>query len=91
MWKPIFGSGKAVVLDIIFFVAKCITDIESKGVYAEFLTKKQHYWKKIVTGGLIDTNFEDNEVCDVGMAETRSEDNNLFDFVLWKRRIIWWR
>ena len=31
---PIFGSGKAVLLDIIFCVAKGISYLEAKGVYA---------------------------------------------------------
>ena len=38
---PIFGSGKAVVLDSGFCVAKGITDIEAKGVYTTALINKR--------------------------------------------------
>ena len=34
MYRPIFGTGKGVVLEIEFFVAKGIIDLESKDVYA---------------------------------------------------------
>ena len=27
MCRPVFGTGKAVVLDSVFFVAKCITEL----------------------------------------------------------------
>ena len=78
MCRPIFGSGNAVVLDSGFCVAKGITEIESKGVYAGALIKKQSYWPKGVPGDLIDTHFEDKEVGDVGMIEARTEDKKLF-------------
>ena len=42
MCRPTFGSGKSVVLDSGFYVAKGITEIKSKGVYAEALIKKRH-------------------------------------------------
>ena len=43
MCRTIFGSGKAVVLDSDFFVAKGITELESKGVYEIALIKKRRY------------------------------------------------
>ena len=52
--RPTFGSGKAVVLYSGFFIAKGIIDIEYKGVYAEDLIKKRHYWPNGVHGELID-------------------------------------
>ena len=55
--RPIFGSGKAVGLGSGFFVTKGITYIEAKGVYAESLIKKWHYWYKLVPDELIDTYF----------------------------------
>ena len=84
MCRPIFGSGEAVVLGSIFCVAKVITGLESKGVYAEALIKKQRYWPKGVPGGIYDTHFEDKEVCDVVMIELRTEDNNLSKIFLMK-------
>ena len=44
--RPIFGSGKAVVLDSGFFVAKGSTEIEARGVYAAALIKKRSYRPK---------------------------------------------
>ena len=69
MCRPIFGSGKDVILDSGFFFTKGITELESKGVYAAALIKKRRYWPKVVPGDLIDTHFEDKEVSDVVMIE----------------------
>ena len=42
MCRPIFGSSKAVVLDSVFCVAKFITEIKPKGVYAVAMIKKRN-------------------------------------------------
>ena len=42
MCKPIFVTGKAVVLYSGFCVENCITDIDLKGAYAISLIKKRH-------------------------------------------------
>ena len=78
MCRPIFGIAKAVVLDIVFCVAKGSTKIESKGVYVEALIKRRHYWPKLVTGDLIDNHFQDKEVSDLGMLESRTQENKTF-------------
>ena len=67
--RPIFGSGKAVVSDSVFFVSKGITEIGVKGAYVADLIKKKRYCLKGVTGDLIDTHFEYKEVGDVGIIE----------------------
>ena len=67
MCRHIFVSGKAVVFDSGFCVDKGLTDLKSKGVYAEYLIKKWYYCPKGVPGHLIDTNFKDKEVRVVGM------------------------
>ena len=41
MCRPIFGSGKDVVLDSRFCVAKIITELGAKGVYAGYTVKNQ--------------------------------------------------
>ena len=46
-------------MDSVFCVEKGITELESKGVYAEGLIKGRRYWPKGVTGDLIDAHFED--------------------------------
>ena len=78
MCRHIFVSGKAVVLDSGFCVAKVIIEIGSKGVYTEDLNKNKSYLTKEGTGELIDTHFEDKDVGDFGMIEAITEDNNLF-------------
>ena len=46
MCRHIFVSGKAVVLDSGLCVAKFITELEAKGVYAGELINKRHCWPK---------------------------------------------
>ena len=78
MCRPISVSGKAVVLDSEFCVTKGIKELKSKCVYAAALIKRWRYWPKGVPSDLIDTNFEDKEVSDVGMIESRTKDINVF-------------
>ena len=78
MCRPIFGSGKAVVLDSVFCVAKGITELKDKVVYVGALIKKRHYWPKWVPGELSDTNIEDKEVVDVRIFGARTQDNKSF-------------
>ena len=72
MYRPIFGTGKGVVLEIEFFVAKGIIDLESKDVYAGALIKKQCYFPKGVPGDHIDTQFQNKEVSDDNMLEAKT-------------------
>ena len=66
-------------MDSGFCVAKAITDIESKCVYAASLINKRPYWPRGVPGNLIDTHFEDKKFGDIVMIEARNEDNNFFE------------
>ena len=75
---PIFGSGKYVLLDSGFCANNGITDLKDKYSYVADLIKKCRYWPKLVPGDLIDTCFGDKQVSDVGMIETKTEDNKLF-------------
>ena len=47
----------AVVLESEFYVAKVITDLESKGVYVGYLIKKWSYWKNELLADLLILNF----------------------------------
>ena len=78
--RPIFGSEKAVVLVSVFCVAKVITELEYKSVYAADLINKRRYWSKGFPGNLINTHFEDKEVGAVAMIDARTEDNNLLKY-----------
>ena len=53
--RPIFGSGKAVVLDDGFFVDKGVTNLEDKGIYEAYISRKRRYYQKGVPEDLIDT------------------------------------
>ena len=41
MCRPIFGQGKSVVLDSVFYVAKGITKLKAKGAHVRDLIKKR--------------------------------------------------
>ena len=58
MCKPIFGSGKAVVFDSVFFVAKGIVEFEARDVYGGAFVKKRRYLPNHVPDDDIDNNFE---------------------------------
>ena len=58
MCKSIFCSGKAVVFDSGFYIAKGIVELEAKGVYGGALIKKRKYWPMNVPGDEIDKHFE---------------------------------
>ena len=57
MCRPIFGSGKAVVLYSGFCVTKGITELESKSFNDIALIKKQRCYLEVVPCDLIDTHF----------------------------------
>ena len=84
MGGPIFGSGKAIVLYIVFCVAKGITYLKDKGVYVADLINKRRYWPKGIPGDLLDTHFEDKDIGNVGMIEVRTEDDKLFKIFFMK-------
>ena len=54
MCKPIFSTGKCVVLDSGFCVSKGITALLEFGVYAAALINNQKYWPKGVPGDAIE-------------------------------------
>ena len=84
MCQPIFGTGKAVVLDSGFCVAKGIVALEAKGVFAGALIKKRRYWPKGVPGALIDEHFENMEVGDVDMVMAATEEGKPFKIFCFK-------
>ena len=62
MCKTIFGSGKDVVFDSGFCVAKGFVELEDRGVYGGAMIKKRQYWPRNVPGDDIDKHFEGKEV-----------------------------
>ena len=78
MFKPIFGSGKAVVFDSGFCVAKGVVELEARGVYGWALIKKQQYWPNNVPGDDIDNNFEGKEVGVIYYLEMKTYEGKAF-------------
>ena len=71
MTKPIHGTGKVVVMDSGFCVAKGIVEMEKKGVYGQALIKKRRYWPKFIPGDEIDQMFQDKEVGDTAVCQVK--------------------
>ena len=67
MWimKPLFGTGKAVVMDSVFYVMKGLVGMLYHGVYGTTVIKKKRYWTKYCNGDSIEACFRDKEVGDV--------------------------
>ena len=82
--KPIFGTGKAVILESGFCVTKDINEKEAKGFYVGYLIKKRCYWPKGVPINLIDTHFQHKEVGDDDIIEARTQENNLFQIFFYE-------
>ena len=74
MCKPIFSTGKYVVLDNEFCVSKGIKSLLEFGVYAAGLTNKRKYRPKGVPGDDIDQYFSDKDVNYVDILECINED-----------------
>ena len=60
--KPVWGTGKLVVLDSGFCVLQSLVELKKKGVYAHALIKKRRYWLKHVPGDDIIMHFTEKKV-----------------------------
>ena len=69
MCKTLYGTGKALVMDIGFCVSRGIFELEQKGVYGASLIKKKIYCPKGDPGAAIDAHFEDKDVKHCDMLE----------------------
>jgi hypothetical protein len=57
--RPIWNSGKVVILDSGFCVLKAIIELKKKGVFASALIKKRRFWPKGINGDEITSHFDD--------------------------------
>ena len=78
MYKPIFDSGKAVVFDRGFFVAKGVVELGARGAYGGTLIKKRRYWPNNVPDDDIDKHFEGKEVGSVDFLEMKTDEGKSF-------------
>ena len=78
--KQLWNLGKVVVLDSGFCVARALTELAKKGVFATALIKKRRYWPKHVDGDMIKANFADANVGDTNCYRmTLPDDNSKLD------------
>ena len=64
--KPLYTTGKVVILDSGFCVLKAMIKLRMKGVFAAAVIKKRRYWPRYIKGDAINEHMEDLEVgeCD---------------------------
>ena len=72
--KPIFNTGKIVVLDSGFCVLTAFVLLKEAGVYAAAVIKKRRYWPKYVDGTLMDTHMQNKEIGDVDIMQGKLKD-----------------
>ena len=75
--KPLWSTGKVVVLDSGFCVLKGIVELKKRGVFAAALIKKRRYWPKHIDGDAIATFFEDKQVGETWAWEGKLDDVDL--------------
>ena len=62
--KPLFATGKLVVLDSGFCVLDALLTLKQYGVFASAVIKKRRYWPKNIPAEVIKKYFEDKAVGD---------------------------
>ena len=65
MTRPIWNTGKTVVMDSGFCVLEGLRQLQMKGVYGHALIKKKKTWPKHIPGAMIDHHFETKDIGDV--------------------------
>jgi len=74
--KVLWNTGKVVVLDSGFCVAKALTELAKKGVFATALIKKRRYWPKNVDGDMIRAHFDSASVGHMDCYRMNLQDDN---------------
>ena len=65
MTKPIWNTGRLVILDSGFCVLNGLIALAKKGIFASALIKKRRYWPKYIKGEEIKEHFKDKMVGEV--------------------------
>jgi len=60
--RPLFGTGKLVVLDSGFCVLQALVELQKNGVFASALIKKRRYWPKHVDAETVQSYFANKEI-----------------------------
>ena len=72
--KPIFHSGRVVILDSGFCVLDAILKLRSRGVYASAVIKKRRYWPKHIKGDEIERHMKDKNIGDIDVINGNIND-----------------
>ena len=80
--KPIFHTGKLVVLDSGFCVLHALIELKKRGVFAASLIKKRRYWPKYIKGDAIRHHFDSKEVGDADSWPGKFDNENFHVFAM---------
>lgn len=84
--RPIWTTGKVIVLDSGFCVLRAIIEIFKVGVFASALIKKRKYWPKDVPGEDIKRYFDDKPIGVTNRLPGITSDNVKFDIFAMKEK-----
>jgi hypothetical protein len=62
MTRPIWNTGRVVILDSGFCVLSGIVELAKRGLHGGALIKKRRYWPKSILGEIIKTRFAQKQV-----------------------------
>jgi Transposase IS4 len=74
--RPLWHTGKVVVLDSGFCVLMALIELRKRGVFAAALIKKRRYWPKFIDGNAIIKHFADMEIGDIDSLPGRMIEAN---------------
>eukprot|EP00957_Ditylum_brightwellii_P012972 980260-Ditylum_brightwellii.AAC.2 len=72
--KPLYGTGRLVVLDSDFCVLQGIIDLKKKRVFAAALIKKRSYWPKHIKGDEIQKHMDSKAIGEVNVLHGTLDD-----------------
>jgi hypothetical protein len=80
LYKPIFHTGKLVILDSGFCVLQVIIEMRKRGVKSSALIKKRFYCPKYINGDAVGQHFDAKEVgsADSWPSELDNQDFHVF-------------
>ena len=76
--KPIYHSGRVVVMDSGFCVLEGISRLRQKGVFGQAIIKKRRCWPKHIDGDAVTMRFVDKEVGDVDTRRGKLNGQTVF-------------
>ena len=78
--RPIFHTGRVVILDSGFCVLKALTKLKEHGVFASAVIKKRRYWPKLVKGDEIEEKMKNKLLGETKFEIYYEVNDYLWDF-----------